>query len=303
MDRLGDIELFVRVVKQKGLAAAGKQLGMSPATVTARLKRLESSHKVRLLTRTTRQISLTDEGSVFYQHCLNILNEVDKANESLLNQSQELQGNLKITSTVDIGKKKIAPALIDFIKAHPKITAHLHLADNLIDIIDGDFDLAIRIGGLEDNRMVARKLTNNSRLLLASPAYLAEFGIPKTPEELLQHKCLVLAEDNQSFSTWHFTHQGVASSIDLQPVLGSNDGSLLREWATAGFGIVLMSFWSVKSDLQAGKLVSILDNYHPNYWSSASANRADLYAVYPSKDYLPKRTRAFIDLLQQRFNE
>lgn len=303
MDKLGDIELFVNVVKNKGLAAAGRKLGMSPASVTSRLNRLESGYGVRLLTRTTRKVSLTEEGAEYYQHCLKILQEVNRADESLANKTGQLQGSLKVTATVDIGKQMVAPVLAEFIFDNPGVTAHLHLVDHVVNIVEGSYDLAIRFGGLADNRMVARKLADNRRVLFASPVYLEKHGRPQHPNDLLKHKCVGMARDDLALNTWHFDHKGVKSTLQIAPMISSNDGSQVREWVIQGYGIALKSFCDIKTDIEAGRLVTLLDDYNPDYWSDRIDNTSDLYAVYPSKNYLPLRVKKFIDLLQLRFSE
>lgn len=302
MDKLGDIELFVTVVNLKGLAVAGRKLGMSPASVTARLNRLESSYGVRLLTRTTRQISLTDEGTIFFKHCLKIIEEVQLADESLSNVDGELKGHLKITATVDIGKQFVSPVLTDFIRLNPKVNAHLQLMDQVANLVEGDYDLAIRFGGLSDNRMVARKLYKNKRVLFASPAYLEKHGTPQSPQEILNHHCLGLAREDQSLNTWHFDKDGDKSSVTINPMLTSNDGAMVRHWALTGNGIALKSFLDIKVDVANGDLVTLMDDYNPDYFSDREQNSADLFAIYPSKNYLPNRVSQFISMLYEAFN-
>lgn len=303
MDKLGDLEIFVSVVKQKGLAAAGKKIGVSAASVTTRINRLESTYGVRLLTRTTRQVSLTAEGAEFYQRCLKILTDVAHAEENLVSSKGELIGSLKVTATVDIGKQMIAPLLAEFINANPKVKAHLQLADHVVNLIEDDYDLAIRFGSLADNRLVARKITDNHRVLFSSPEYLAKHGVPKNPEELASHKLLAMARDDKSLDVWHFEKNGKQSLQQIQPYMTSNDGALIREWVIQGHGIGLKSVCDLKTDLMSGRLVTLLDDYRPDYSSDRNENTSGLFAVYPSKKFLPLRVSKFIDLLQQRFNE
>lgn len=299
MDKLGDIELFVNVVNSRGLASAGRKMGVSPASVTARLNRLESSYGVRLLTRTTRQVSLTDEGAVFYEHCLRILREVSRADESLSSKGGELSGNLRITAAIDIGKQFLAPAVTDFVAKHPGVTAHLCLVDHVVNLVEGDFDLALRFGGLSDNRMIARKLLDSRRVMFASPTYIEKYGEPRKPDDLSRHRCLVIEREDQALRTWHFKQGGRSTSVHIKPALSCNDGSLIREWALQGEGIALKSYLDIKEDLQAGRLVTLMDEYHPNYFTDGLNSMADLYVVYPSKNYLPQRVSSFIELLRQ----
>lgn len=303
MDKLGDIELFVQIVKHNGLAAAGKKLGLSPASTTARLNRMEAAYGVRLLNRTTRRIALTDEGRAFYESCQHILADMKQAEDRLVTGRNVLAGRLRVTATVDLGKQHIAPLLADFVKLHPEVWAHLHLVDHLVNLADGEYDLAIRYGALNDSRMVARKLADSNRVIFASPEYLEEFGEPKTPEDLLNHKCLALVREDRPLTSWYFIHKGIKSSVEVHPTLSSNDGSQIRDWALEGKGIALKSFWDVKGDFDANRLVPLLADFNPNYSSEVMSNRADLYAVYPSKTFLPERTRALIDYLVEYFDK
>lgn len=303
MDKLGDIELFVTVVKLKGMAIAGRKLGMSPASVTARLNRLESAYGVRLLTRTTRQISLTDEGALYYKHCLKIIEEVHLADESLTSIDGELKGHLKITATVDIGKQYVSPVLSEFVRRHPKVSAHLQLMDHVANLVEGDYDLAIRFGGLADNRMVARRLCANRRVLFASPDYLEKNGTPLSPEDLVNHQCLGLAREDQSLNTWHFVKSGKKTSMIIHPTLTSNDGAMIRQWALDGNGIALKSYLDIKSDVDNGLLEIFMEEHRPDYFSDRDQNSADLFAIYPSKSYLPNRVSHFIALLLDAFDD
>lgn len=302
MNKLGDIELFVSIVQNKGLGAGAKKLGLSPASATSRMNNLESNYGVRLLTRTTRKVSLTEEGRTFYAHCLKILQEVRAAEDHIKSSRGELSGNIKLTSTVDLGKSVIAPLVADFANAHPAVAVELTLLDHVVNLVDEGFDLAIRYGDLPDSRMIARKLATNTRLLFAAPEYIREHGEPKTPDELLKHRCLGLSRADQSLNSWYFYREGTQLVHSIDPVLSSNDGSQIRQWAIDGHGIALKSYWDVKEDLEAKRLVPLLPEYQVNYWHDGH-NSADLYAVYPSKEYVPDRVRALLELLIQRFSK
>ncbi|MCH2189610.1 MAG: LysR family transcriptional regulator [Gammaproteobacteria bacterium] len=302
MDKLGDIELFVSVVKQKGLASAGRKLNLSPASVTAKLNRLEESYGVRLLTRTTRKVALTEEGATFYKHCLKILDEVHQADESLNNLGKSLKGHLKITATIDFGKQVVAPTLAKFTNRHPRVSAHLNLVDSVVNLVENEYDLAIRFGGLTDNRMVARLICPNHRVLFAAPSYIQKYGEPATPEDLKNHHCLGMEREDLSLNTWHFEHQGMRTTMEVSPRLTSNDGSMLRDWAIAGEGIVLKSWLDIRDDVKKGRLVTLLDDFKPDYFSDRIQGSSDLYAIYPSREYLPNRVREFILFLQQELN-
>lgn len=303
MDKLGDIDLFVKVVKNKGFAAAARAAGMSPASVTTKINRLEEHYGVRLLNRTTRRVALTEEGKRFYEHCLRILSEIEEAEEQLVSGKNALCGSLKVSAPVDLGQQYIAPLLATFSETHPGLSIELELTDGMINLIEDGFDIGIRFGVLTDNRMVARKLSKNNRVVCASPEYLKKYGTPNTPEALSEHRCITMVRSSEALTQWHFKTTDSEISISINPALSTNNGAQLRQWAVAGYGIVLKSFWDVKEDIRSGKLVPLLEHYTQDFESSGLAGGADLNVVYPSREYLPERVRAFIDTLVVAFGD
>lgn len=301
MDKLGDIDLFVRVIKNQGLAAAGREVGLSPARVTARINGLEERYGVRLLNRTTRQISLTNEGSQFYTSCERILAEVEQAETSLQTGQTSFSGTLRITAPSDLGQQHIAPVLSKFVDKHPNITPYLYLSDSVTDIVSDGFDLGIRFGTLEDSTLIARKLTSNRRVLCASPEYLKRKGTPKTPEALAQHDCLTMVRMTEPLTTWHFQSTDDKRSISIKAARSSNDGALIRRWAIEGAGIALKSYWDIAEDLKAKRLVTIMDNYKHDFSRTGTSIGADLHAIYPNKKFISQRTIAFINALKEHF--
>jgi len=302
MDKLGDFRLFVKIVQHNGLALAGRELGMSPASVTARLNRLESGYGVRLLNRTTRRVALTDEGRAFYASCLQIIRDVDEAEERLVIGKTDLSGAIKVSATFDLGRQQIAPMVAEFSHQYPKVSIQLHFADHLVDLIAGEYDLGIRYGTLNDSGFVARKLARNHRILCASPEYIIKHGNPSRPDELAGHRCMTLIREQQAHTYWHFSNSYEQASVQIHPTLQSNDGGQLRLWALEGLGIALKSYWDIKSDLVAGRLVPILQDYRQNWGALNDDGQSDIYAVYPGRSYLPERTKVFIDQLSRHFS-
>ena len=303
MDKLGDIELFISVVKNNGFAAAGRQLGLSPASVSARIKGMEQRYGIRLLNRTTRTVSLTEAGREFYQACTEMLTEFQQAEEKLLTGQEAIVGSLRITSTSDLGQQHISPLLSAFVSKHPAVTPCLHLSDGVIDIIEEGYDLAIRYGVLSDNRLVARKLAKSRRVLCAAPDYLERKGIPASPDDLTHHDCLTMVRSAEPLTRWHFKEKNTVNTVLIEPTRSSNDGALIRQWALEGAGIALKSIWDVKADLKAGRLISLLDQYNHDFERQGTSQGADLHLVYPNREFLPLRTRAFIDVLVNYFSE
>lgn len=302
MDKLGDIDLFVRVIKSQGLAAAGREVGLSPARMTTRINGLEERYGVRLLNRTTRQISLTDEGREFYVACERILAEVEQAETSLQTGQTSFSGTLRITAPSDLGQQHIAPVLSTFVDKHPSIKPYLYLSDSVTDLVGDGFDLGIRFGTLEDSTLIARKLTSNHRVLCASPNYLKRKGIPTTPDELVQHDCLTMVRMAEPLTTWHFQSINGKRSISIKGARSSNDGAVIRRWAIEGAGIALKSYLDVATDLESKRLVTIMDNYQHDFSRIGASVGSDLHAIYPNRKFTPQRTIEFIRALTEYFS-
>lgn len=301
MDILKDMDLFVRVVRNGGLAAGGREVGLSPASMSARLKQFEAHYGVRLLRRTTRQVALTEEGRRFFDACQRVLAEVEQAEHELRTGRERLAGPLRITATSDLGQQHVAPVLDAFVAENPDVRPYLHLTDGVVNLVEDGFDLGVRYGMLADSRLVTRKLADNSRVLCASPGYVERKGLPQTPGDLSDHECLVLIRAGEPLTTWHFQSDLGAQSVTLQPARSSNDGALVRRWALAGAGIALKSFWDVRADIEAGRLVTVLDQFTGDFDRHGTTGGADLYVVCPGRDYLPVRIRGFVETLANYF--
>ncbi len=304
MDKLGDMDLFVRVVRNGGLAAAGREVGLSPARMTARMNGLEKYYGVRLMTRTTRSLTLTEEGQTFFTSCKRVLAEVEEAEVKLLTGKVGFTGSLRISSTSDLGQQHIAPLLKQFRQAHPDVATYLQLNDGIIKLHEEEYDLAVRYGVLADSSLVARRLAGSHRMLCAAPEYLKKRGTPKNPHELSAHDCLVMIRASEPLTTWHFnTPDGPLSINILQAAMASNDGALVRRWALEGAGIALKSYWDIKDDLKRNKLVTVLDDFTSDFEPKGVTEGADIHVIYPARDYLPERTSAFIEVLADYFSD
>jgi len=299
MAKIDDMGLFIQVVKSGGLAAAGRQLGLSPASMTARIKALEARYDTRLLNRSTRSISLTDAGHRFYEACLRVMAEVAEAEAIFQADQQALSGLLRVTATVDFGRQFVAPALVDFVTEHPNITPYLLLSDSLINLIEEGIDLGIRLGNLPDSNLMMRSITrNNRRILCASPQYLDTYGIPMHPHDLKQHRCLIMEHLGHQLNQWSFKPltdtATVPVTVKVPAAMIGSDGDLIRQWALAGADIALKSFWDVKQDIEAGRLVTVLNHYVAGAYSGDDQN-VGIQIVYPSRQYLPCQVEGFID--------
>ena len=238
----------------------------------------------RLLNRTPRQISLTEAGEGFYERVIAILAGVEEAESFVARRSNHARGLLKVSAPTSFGRMHIAPHLVKFMRANPELRINLELSDSFVDIVSGGFDLAIRIGELPDSSLVARRLAPLRRILCATPGYLKRCGAPKTLEDLDNHALIA----PQFQGPWKL--EGNDGQVTYRPVstLQTNSSEVVRETVIAGLGIALRSTWDISEELKQGKLVRVLESY------SGSKGRG-IYAVYPSRSFLPAKVRLFID--------
>ncbi|MXN73368.1 LysR family transcriptional regulator [Burkholderia sp. 4701] len=293
IDDLPSLDTFARIVSAGSLSAAARELDLSLSVVSKRLAQLEARLGVRLLHRTTRQQTLTDEGALFHAQVLRILAEIDQAEALMQDRRGTVSGVLRVTAPGELGRLRIAPLVAEFQRRHPQVTVQLLLTDTIVDLLAHEIDVAVRIGSLADSSMIARELAPNRRVLCASPAYVAEHGAPAHPGELRRHRCIVLGE--QARAEWRFDAADGADGaigIEVSAALLTNDGGAARMLALEGAGIALKSIWDVGPDLDAGRLVRILPGY--------AAPAAPLHAVYPGGRHLALRVRTFIDFVRER---
>lgn len=286
MTNLGDLEIFSRVATTGSMSAAGRALGLSPAVVSKRIKRLEERLGTRLLQRTTRQVSLTEAGHGFHERILGILAGIEEAEAFVSGRAGTMRGVLRISAPTSFGRMHVAPHLMPFMEANPELTVNLVLTDDFSDIVGEAFDLAIRIGELEDSSLVARRLAPVRRVLTASPAYLKRRGAPRTIADLAQHTCL----PPHSQDVWRLEGPEGAVTYRPQGALITNSSEVVREAVTAGMGIALRSTWDIGPELRDGRLVQVLPQYE-------GSRNVVLSAIYASRQFLPAKVRVFIDYL------
>ena len=291
-DPLNEMSVFSRVVAAGSLSAAARDLGVSTAGVSRKLAALEARLGVRLLNRTTRKLALTDEGANYHEACTRILAEIEEADAAAAARTVEPEGALKVALPASFGHLHIAPLVPRFAERYPKVRLALSLSDRTVNLVEEGFDLAIRIGELEDSALAARKLAPNRRVVCASPAYLKKHGTPRRPEELLQHNCL----PTQDFQmNWEYRDPaGKRGMVRVSGRYACDNWEVLREWALAGLGVALKSTWDVRRHLEDGSLVALLPGFD-------FATEVAIYAVYPHRRYLPAKTRVFIDFLADSF--
>ncbi|MGO1541844.1 MAG: LysR family transcriptional regulator [Luteimonas sp.] len=290
MQRLDDLTLFLRVLDRGSITAAAHSLDLSPAVASQRLKRLERELGVRLLHRTTRSLHPTPEGAALARRGRALVEELESLGADLREAGSGVAGTLRVTAPVSFGRQYIAPLLSAFLARHPRLRISLNLDDRVVDLVGAGYDLAIRIGRLEDSGLVARPLAANRRLLCASPGYLAGKGTPESPADLARHDCLLLSGRDGLQDRWHLLDPaGSQVQVRVHGRLDSNHGEALRDAAVAGLGIALHSLWHVHNDLREGRLVQVL----PDYPVPTGA----IHAVMPERRLVPPRVRAFSDYL------
>jgi len=302
MDRLKDMELFVRIVECDGLAAAGRELGLTPSSVSMRIKNLEEHYQVKLLTRTTRSIKLTESGQEFYKDSLQMLEDISQIENKLQFSQKKMGGPLRITCTSDLGRQHIIPLLDDFVSKHPDVNPFINLSDSITDLTESNIDIAIRYGISPDSQLIAQKITENHRVLCASPEYLARCGRPKNYSELTNHSCLIMVHAKRPLVKWFFQTPDGEKSLTVPTTRSCDDGAQIRQWAADGAGIALKSYWDVANDLAAGNLVTVLEEFKPDYQSKNLSIGSDLYVAYQDRKYVPNRTREFIKVLKNHFS-
>jgi len=292
MDRLTSMAVFVATVEKGGLAAAAARFGISPAMAGKHLRALEERLGMKLLHRTTRRRSLTEAGRVYLEHCKAILSAVDAAESGARGDDTTVSGMLRVTAPVSFGTRCLAPALVEFLQAYPGVRIELMLNDRVVDLIDEEFDVAIRIGRLADSTMMTRPLTPYRLCFCASPAYLAARRAPRTPADLGRHACLGFAVA-RGRDTWRWleTQSPGKSAVDVR--LSINNGEALRQVALAGGGIILQPEVLVDDDLRSGRLCRLLAGFEPP--------PRPMHVLHLPDRTLPGRVRRFVDFVVQRY--
>ena len=287
---LTDVALFVRVCATRNLSAAGREFGLSPAASSARMAQLEQSLGARLLHRTTRQITVTQEGEAFLEHAQTLLDSAEQAMASVGQDNARVRGTLRVASSVTFGRAHLSPGIAEFLRLYPEVALDMRLSDSQHDLAADAIDVAIRIGPLRDSALVMRPLARSRTVLCASPAYLKQHGTPQHPADLQNHQCLVL----QVMDPWHLrAPDGSELSLRVNGRFRSDSGLAVRDAAVDGLGIALLATWHITEQLERGELVRIM----PGYQSDESM----ISAVYLNRKFMPPKTRAFIDFFAQRF--
>lgn len=286
---INDLRLFIRIVSAGSLSETARRSGGSLPAVSRRLAAMEARLGARLIDRGTRRFALTDEGNLLYERGLAILEQLDELETQIGTRTTALTGHIRVGTPNQIGRQRFAPLIAEFSALYPHLTIELVLTDSRVDVFEDELDVGLHIDEPRDTNTVVRKILSSRRVICAAPAYLADRGTPATPEQLLRHDCLCLVRGRHVFNTWPFWMNGARRDLQVRGPLQSNSAEVLYGWAAAGRGIVFKALWDIEEDLASGRLTEILGDY--------ATGEMNLYATYPSKAYLPRRVRAFLDFM------
>lgn len=284
--------LFAHVVRLRSFTRAAEHVGIAKSAVSKRITALEDALGVKLLRRTTRTLSLTDEGMRYFAHCERLVSAARDAQESVADLADAPRGSLRIGAPVTLSQMRLAALVAEFLQAEPGIDVELVAEDRLVDLVEGGFDAVVRVTRLTDSALVARRIATDRLVFCASPAYLAAAGVPLVPTDLVHHACLHYAQVPLAHE-WRFRKGKDRYVVPVRPRFSSNDGAVLREVSKAGLGIAVLPHFMVAEDVAAGRLALVLEG----------TRRAEIgiHIVYPHREHVPKRLRLFVDFVAKRF--
>jgi len=281
------LRLFLRIAELSGVTAAAQDLGLSPASASARLVKLETTMGVRLFNRTTRAVSLSTDGAAFLPYAQEMIATLETGLSAVKGQDANAEGILRITMPGSFGRMYIIPTLAEFHARHPRVSLDLRLSDAVLDVVEGAYDLIIRNAPLVDSSLIMRKLASDRRILMAAPAYLEQHGVPATPDDLTEHQCVCLA----GATKWKFE---TGQTVSVPRSFAVNDGEALRKMVEQGLGIGIKSLWNANESLKAGRLVEVLSDF-------PLATDAAIWLLYPSRRIMAPKVHAMIDFLIEQF--
>ena len=290
MDSFEGIIEFVAVAESRGFSAAAKQLGCSTSHVSRQVARLEKRLGCSLLARSTRSVSLTDNGMAYYQQSKELVVGLQQANEQITLQQFHLSGTLRVSAAGGFAEHFVAPALMAFGREHPSLSIDFDVNSNVVNFVEQGIDFAIRYGDLNDSNLIARQLVKRPMMAAASPDYLEQFGTPNNPKQLKSHSCIISNNDH-----WLFINNGAYENIKVSGRWRSNNSNIVVNACERGLGIAYMPKSTFDRSLSSGRLVPVLEPF----WS----NGASSWIVYPNRQFLPLRARLAIDYLLDHFSD
>ncbi|MDI6027270.1 LysR family transcriptional regulator [Corticibacterium sp. UT-5YL-CI-8] len=295
MDTLTRMRAFIDVVEAEGFSAAARKIGRSKALLSKYVRELEDDLGALLLNRTTRQFSLTEAGHTYYRRATEIVREIDSLADTVRDSAGDVRGRIKLSAPRTFADAPIGQSLIDFAKAYPDIVLEIHLDDRFVDLVEEGFDMAIRISRLDNSSLIARRLSPFSIKLCGSPDLIEKYGRPKRPQDLGNKPCII-DTNGRWLSNWPFKgDDGEPMSVSVSGPLEVNSPIAARNGAVAGLGFTVLPDFIAGPDLEAGRLVSLLED--------RTLSGGGIFAVYPHRRYLPAKVRVFVDYLVQWFKD
>lgn len=295
MDRLVQLEAFVATASLGSFSQAARAEGVSPALIGRRIDALEARLGVRLFARSTRRLSLTVEGQTLLDDLPALLDALRQTEARISQASAQPAGLLRLTAPAGFGRQHVAPLLPALRARYPALEFSLDLSDHFVDLVSQRVDCAIRIGELTDSSLVGVRLADNQRVVVASPNYLSRHGTPDSPADLKAHQCLSLAALSGQNRGWLFRVDNQTRAFRIHGAMSCSDGSVLHEWCLQGYGLAWRSLWEVQGDIQAGRLVSVLDAFRapPN----------GIFALMPERRLTPPKVRVLVDWLKYHYQQ
>jgi DNA-binding transcriptional LysR family regulator len=293
IENIDDLRVLVQTARGGTLTAAARTLGITPAAASATLKRLEAQLGTRLFERSTRAMRLTSQGQILLDYAVRAFELLDEGESQVDADRATLVGTLRVAAPSDLTRNLLLPLFDEFMGANPGLQLQLSVGDRLLDVLRDEVDVAIRYGTLADSRLVARTLAVARPVLSASPDYLRRHPAPQTPQDLAQHNCITFDRGGRRHRAWRFCRDGQWTEVRVDGDRSVDDASLAREWAIAGFGVILKSEIDQRRDLESGALVPLLTDWETEPYP--------LHALLPSGRFVPNRVRALVDFLAARF--
>ena len=293
-DDISDLRLLVQLEAAGSLSEAARRLRSSPPVMSRRLAAMEARLGVMLVSRSSRRFALTEEGSLLHQRAIRILADIDEAEAEAATKGKEPRGSLRVGAPLQIGRRLIAPLIGRFVERYPEIDAQLSLSDAGHDLVGEELDVALTVGTPADPDLVMRRLLVSRKVICASPAYLSRFGMPRVPEDLLQHNCLRKLRGRRVIESWRFIDRKGPRDIRVGGSLTTNSGEVMHEWLLNGRGIGQKALWDIEDDLEQGRLVECLAGF--------TDDRLELCASFVGRPYLLPRIRVFVDFIAGALN-
>jgi DNA-binding transcriptional LysR family regulator len=295
MDTLDGLKTVVAVVETSSFTAASERLGISKALVSKYVGEVENKLGIRLFNRTTRRLALTDAGRSYYEQSVTLLEQYAALVDNVTGEQTKPRGLLRISAPVTFGEMQLSPLLPKFLALYPDLKIELVLTNSAIDMLEEGIDVRLRIGGVDDSNMIARHLKTFPLVLCAAPSYIQHHGLPKTPQQVAEHPCVIDSNFRIGRQWPIISPKGQADTIDVQSVISANSPQAVREIAIAGGGIAMCPGFIVEDAINDGRLIPILPNY--------TTLEFGLFAIYPHRKYVAKKVRCFIDFALEQFSK